>query len=322
MSRIAAARLSAFVLVAGVLAGVNAGPGAAAPPGSTSGAFAPIPIGADVLGAGGAGTVLERGAFAPFWNPANLALAPKNEVAVDYTNLFGLDLAHHTTVAVAWHRAPSRAVLGPDGGLHYIRSERQTGFGFQLGVTSVDFDPETYREVTPAFSFGTTLARGAALGLALRILSAASDFDGTSALGYSFDVGFTLDRYAPWSVAVATRNLLSSISWEDDSTDRLPAALTAGVAYRGLPGLTLATEATMSEDQSPVEVARFGAEWTPSFPIALRGGLAYRQDRGDDRYEPAFGAGTHLGGLFLDYARVGGSETLDASHRISLRFKF
>jgi len=294
---------------------------AAAPPGSTTGAFAPIPIGADILGAGGAGTVLERGAFAPFWNPANLALAPKSEVAVDYTNLYNLDIAHHTTVAVAWHRTSSRPVLGPDGGLSYAPSGRQTGFGIQLGVTSVDFDPETYREVTPALSFGTTLARGAAFGLALRILSAASDFDGTSAIGYGFDVGFTLDRYAPWSVAVATRNLLSSVSWEDDSTDRLPAALTAGVAYR-LSALTLAAEGTMSEDQSPIEVARFGAEWNASFPLALRGGLAFRQDRGDDRYEPAFGAGTHLGGLFLDYARVGGDEALDASHRISLRFRF
>jgi hypothetical protein len=297
------------------------GPAAAAPPGSTTGAFAPIPIGADVLGAGGTGTVLERGAFAPFWNPANLALVPKSEIAVDYTNLYGLDIAHHTTVAIAWHRSSSRPVIGSEGNLKYAPSGRQTGFGIQLGVTSVDFDPETYREVTPALAFGTTLARGAAFGLALRILSAASDFDGTSAIGYGFDVGFTLDRYAPWSLAVATRNLLSSVSWEDDSTDRLPAALTAGIAYR-LSALTLAAESTMSEDQSPIESARFGAEWSPRFPLALRGGLAIRQDRGDDRYEPAFGAGTHLGGLFLDYARVGGDETLDASHRISLRFRF
>jgi hypothetical protein len=297
------------------------GPAAAAPAGSTAGAFASIPIGADVLGAGGTGTVLERGAFAPFWNPANLALSPKSEVAVDYTNLYGLDIAHHTTVAIAWHRTSSRPVLGPEGNLKYAPSGRQTGFGIQLGVTSVDFDPETYREVTPALSFGTTLARGAAFGLALRILSAASDFDGTSAIGYGFDVGFTLDRYAPWSVAVATRNLLSSVSWEDDSTDRLPAALTAGIAYRR-SALTLAAEGTLSEDQSPIEAARFGAEWDASFPLTLRGGLAFRQDRGDDRYEPAFGAGTYLGGLLLDYARVGGDETLDASHRISLRFRF
>ena len=319
--RCACAAVRALLVVLAVLA-LGSGRAAAATPASTTGAFAPIPIGADVLGAGGVGTVLERGAFAPFWNPANLALAPKSEVAVDYTNLYGLDLAHHTTVAVAWHRSPSKPVLGPDGTLHYEQSDRHTGFGFQLGVTSVDFDPETYREVTPALSFGTTLARGAALGMALRILSAASDFDGASALGYGFDVGFTLDRYAPWSLAVATRNLLSSVSWEDDSTDRLPAALTAGIAYQGLPDFTLAAEATMSEDQFPVEVARFGAEWTPAFPLALRGGLAIRQDRGDDTYEPAFGAGTHLGALFLDYARVGGDETLDASHRISLRFRF
>jgi hypothetical protein len=294
----------------------------AAPPGSTSGAFAPIPIGADLLGSGGAGTVLERGAFATFWNPANLALARQHEVAIDYTNLFGLDIARHTAIAVAWHRAPARPVLD-QGELRYRPTGRQTGFGIELGVTSVDFDPETYREVTPAFAFGTTVARGTAVGASLRILSATSDFDATSAIGYTLDLGFTLDRYEPWSVGVATRHLLSGISWEDDATDRLPAAITGGVAYRGLhPGLVLAAEATMSEDQSPIEVARVGGEWTPSLPIALRAGLAYRQDRGEDRYEPAFGVGTHLGGLYLDYARVGDDDTLDPSHRISLRFRF
>jgi hypothetical protein len=306
---------------AGLIACALSSPAGAAPPGSTTGAFAPIPLGADVLGSGGAGTVLERGAFATFWNPANLALAAKHEVAVDYTNLFGLDIARHTAVAVTWHSSPQRPVLA-NGELRYESSDRRTGFGIELDVTSVDFDPETYSEVMPAFAFGTTVARGTAVGTSLKILRASSDFDATSAIGFTLDLGFALDRYAPWSVAVATRHLLSSVSWEDEASDRLPVALSGGVAYRGLAAFTLAAEGTISEDQSPIEVARFGAEWAPHLPIALRAGVAYRQDRGEDRVEPAFGAGTHLGGLYLDYARVGDEDTLDPSHRITLRFRF
>jgi hypothetical protein len=98
--------------------------------------------------------------------------------------------------------------------------------------------------------------------------------------------------------------------------------LTAGVAYRGFSAFTLVAEGTITEDQSPIEVARFGAEWAPHLPLAVRAGVAYRQDRGEDRVEPAFGAGTHLGGLYLDYARVGDDDTLAPSHRISLRFRF
>jgi hypothetical protein len=297
-----------------------AGRAGAASPGSTAGAFAPIPIGADIVGAGGAGTVLERGAFSPFWNPAGLALATKNEVAVDYTNLFGLDVARHTTVAFSWHRAPERPIMEADK-LHFVPSGRQLGFGVELGVTSVDFDPESYHELTPSFAFGTTVARGAALGMVLRILRANSDFDATSANGYQFDLGFALDRYQPLSFAVATRHLLSSISWENDATDALPAAVTAGIAYHHRASFTLAAEATASEDQSPVEVARVGGEWTPRFPIALRAGGAYHQDRGDERVEPAFGAGILAGGLHFDYAYVG-EGALDPTHRVSLRYRF
>ena len=92
------------------------------------------------------------------------------------------------------------------GQLHYEPTGRQTGFGIELDVTSVDFDPETYSEVMPAFAFGTTVARATAVGASLKILRASSDFDATSAIGFTLDLGFALDRYTPWSLAVATRH--------------------------------------------------------------------------------------------------------------------
>jgi hypothetical protein len=192
----------------------------------------------------------------------------------------------------------------------------------------VDLDPESYNEVVPAFSFATTAWGVLAAGATFRILSANSDFDNTGALGYAVDLGVASDlrsfsdRLASWSVGAAAKNLLSNISWDDDTSDRLPVLFTVGLAYHGLSGVALAAEATTSEDHFPIQVVRFGGEWIPRDPLLLRGGLAMHEDRGDDRYELTFCAGTHLGGLHLDYAYVGDNDLLDATNRVSVRFTF
>ena len=296
-------------------------PGAGADiPGATAGAFAPIDVGARVLGLGGAGVVAERGAFAPYWNPANLAFLPASEVAIDHADLFGLGIARHTELGLAWRRIPTRRVLR-DGRLVEEPRGGQLGFGFELGVTTVDLDPETYTELAPAFSVAGRLASGIGAGGTLRILRASSDLAGLSATGYALDLGLALDRGTAWSAGATAKNLVSTVSWSDDTSDHLPASLAVGAAYHGFPGLLLAAEATASEDHFPLERAHLGGEWRRD-PLALRAGLVLHQDRGEDRVEVTLGAGTRFRGLHLDYAYLGDNQTLDSTHRLSLRLAF
>lgn len=296
-------------------------PGAGADiPGATAGAFAPIDVGARVLGLGGAGVVAERGAFAGYWNPANLAFLPASEVAVDHTDLFGLGIARHTEVGLAWRRAPTRRVLR-DGRLAYEPRGGQLGFGFELGVTTVDLDPETYTELAPAFSLAGRLASGIGAGGTLRILRASSDLDDLSAIGYALDLGLALDHGTAWSAGATAKSLISTVSWSDHTSDRLPVTLAVGAAYRGFPRLLLAAEAAASEDHFPIERFHLGGEWTRD-PLVLRAGLVLHQDRGEDRTELSLGAGTRFRGLHLDYAYLGDNQTLDATQRLSLRLTF
>jgi hypothetical protein len=316
MRRLAAAAAGAVLLALAPGAGADI-------PGATAGAFAPIDVGARVLGLGGAGVVAERGAFAGYWNPANLAFLPASEVAVDHTDLFGLGIARHTEVGLAWRRVATRRAIR-DGRLVYEPRGGQLGFGYELGVTTVDLDPETYTELAPAFSIASRLSSGIGAGGTLRILRASSDLDDLSATGYALDLGLALDHGAAWSAGATARNLLSTVSWSDDTSDRLPLSLAVGAAHRGLgglPGLLLAAEATASEDHFPIERVNLGGEWIRD-PLALRAGLVLHQDRGEDRVELTLGAGTRFRGLHLDYAYLGDNQTLDSTQRLSLRLTF
>jgi hypothetical protein len=292
----------------------------AAIPGATAGAFARIDVGARVLGLGGVGVVAERGAFAIHWNAANLAYLEGNEVAIDYADLFGLGIARHTAVALAWRKIPTRRVLR-EGRLATEPSGGQLGFGLELALTTVDLEPETYTEFAPAFSFAGSPWSGLAAGTSIRLLRASSDLEDTSALGYALDFGVALDRFAPWTVGATAKNLLSTVSWSDETSDRLPVQVEAGLAYQGFPCLVLAASASASEDISPLERAHLGGEWQVD-PIALRGGITIHQDRGEDRVGLNLGAGARFRGLHLDYAFVGENNTLDPTQRVSFRLIF
>jgi len=298
----------------------SASPAPAAIPGATAGAFARIDVGARILGMGGVGVVTERGAFAGHWNAANLVHLEANELAVDYADLFGLGIARHTTVAVAWRRTATRRVLR-EGRLATVPRGGQLGFGLELALTTVDLEPETYTEFAPAFSFAGSPWSGLAAGSRIRLLRASSDLDDVSAFGYAIDLGLAVERFAPWRVGAQARNLLSTLAWSDDTSDHLPVAIEVGLAYEMLPCLLLAAAATASEDLSPIESARLGGEWNLD-PIALRAGITLHQDRGEDRFGMNLGAGARLRGLHLDYAFVGEDDTIDPSQRVSLRLIF
>jgi hypothetical protein len=315
------ARAAVLGLLVAVMLASPASLATAATPRATGGAFARIDVGARILGMGGVGVVAEQGAFASHWNAANLAYLADTEVAVDYTDLFGLGIARHAAVAVAWRRIPTRRILDDEGRVSTVPRGRQLGFGVDLALTTVDLEPETYTEFSPAFSFAGAPWNGVAAGGRIRILRASSDLDDVSSYGYALELGFAVERFTPWIAAAQFRNLISSVAWSDDTSDHLPVALDVGLGYEILPSLLLAASATTSEDFAPLERAHLGGEWDLD-PIALRAGITVHEDRGEDAFGLSLGAGARLRGLHLDYAFVGQDDTLDPTQRISLRLIF
>ncbi len=298
-----------------------AGPSGAGTLGAEAGAFAAIDVGARTISMGSAGTVVADGALASFWNPARLYEVDRLALAIDTANLYGLRLAQHTAVGLAWARRPSRHVVEDGLVVETPRGRGRLVWGAQLAVTRVDLEPEVYTEVSPGLSVAAAPWDGVATGATLRILLAGSDLENTSASGIAVDLGATWRLPYDLEAGAAVKNLLSSVAWSDDTSDTLPVDARLGVGYQGYPEWTVGAELALATDQG-VQGLRGGAEWRhPSGALALRGGVRQRLDRLDSPWQLTLGAGTGVGGLGADYA-FAGDQDLKNNHRFSLTYRF
>jgi hypothetical protein len=316
------------------LAALLATPAAAGTPGSEATAFADIEVGARPLGMGHVGAVFARSAWATYWNPANLFHIDDTEVAVDYADLFGLGIASHTTVAVAWRREPTRHVIRDKRVVEVPDEKGILGFGVSIAVTSFDLSAggptgdgddgaKSYSEVAPGFSMSGQPWHGIALGGSFRLLRVSSDLQDVSAIGYALDLGLIFERIDDLPVAFTARNLISTLSWSDQTSDQLPVDLTLGVGWNGIPGVEIGGEISGASDNFPVRQARLGGEWAlTSGLLALRAGLVWHEDRADDHTDATFGVGVGVAGVRADYAFVGQNDTLGDTHRLSLGLRF
>ena len=216
-----------------------------------AGAFARFGFGARAISMGGALTADVFGDASPYHNPA---LAPDvAEQALDASAAvmtFDRQLQHLQFVA------PLRPRAGVAGGVVHA------------GVSEIDgrdasgYHTEDYRTDEYAFfvAFGTRFSSKLSGGVGLRLYRA-NYFDGVRAptsLGLS--VGFTLRPSETLAFALAADDLLARYAWDTSEllgegarsvTDRFPARLRAGAAYRVFGG----RGAIVAEVETQVETA-------------------------------------------------------------------
>lgn len=278
-------------------------------------AFLRLGVNASAMAVGDAQTALSRDAFSVYWNPAGLAGASSNSVA----------LTHHIWVANTRHYTAAAR----------FRAGRRGGVGLFVTATDSELEqrsrPTTEPDGTFSVSgFTASAAYGRAVGpvragVAVKYLT--ERIFGYSSNGYAVDAGLQYDLGADFaSFGVALQNLGSMSELAEDATE-LPTMLRGGVAVSPV-------SVRADADGASVLDATFIAEVSHVLPdddtrvhlgtavdvlelVTLRAGYVTN----DDLRSLTFGGGLMLEGLQFDYAFLPFEEGFEGpGHVLSLLY--
>ncbi|TPW15137.1 MAG: hypothetical protein FD129_954, partial [bacterium] len=196
----------------------------------TTTSFADVEPGPRIMAMGGAGTALADDPTGAWWNPAELYFMRGTRGVVTYDDLYGAGLAQRSYLSVAWkkvHYEPkfvdNRMTLEKDLG-------RGSAWGISVSSIFLDLGEESYSELMPSISFAAGLGGGVGIGSSVSFLKASSGVEDVGSSGYSASLGAGINLPARAHVGFVARNLLSSVSPEGGSKEKLrgcrPAAST------------------------------------------------------------------------------------------------
>ncbi len=306
-------RLSAEVLVGGVMLALMAGTVSAGADdaGSTSGAMLRLGSGAVGPAMGDAYTAGARGVASLYYNPGGLGFTDRAEVEAMYQRLV-LDIGQ-----------------GQIGFVHPVNSQMTWGIGLSYldyGRTQRVTLSDVINSNIPSTSFsGTDLLLTGALGrqfhdnfsvgVAAKVFH--QEIDNLSATAVAADIGLSA-RFdnLPIRIGVAGRNLGTKLKFERTS-EELPALVRGGVAldlFNNRFTLNADLEKVRNQDMS----FGVGAEVRVIEILALRVGYDDRNDAGEGL---TAGLGIRVSDLSFDYAYVPYGD-LGQNHRASLTYRF
>ncbi|MDF1506114.1 PorV/PorQ family protein [Roseisolibacter sp. H3M3-2] len=329
---------SAAALLAALTLGPSAGVAVAgAQDANAAGAISLLlPLGARLVGVGGAGVAGQFGAESQLVNPAALGFATRREISL----LHGQDLsARRDLLSVV---IPQRR-LGTFAGSGYLVNLGEVpatdDFGNQIGTVYS-------RTVSLAASYASTFGRDVAVGLTYRLLQVRFDCSGTctnpnvptftdneGGTASMVDVGaqYDLRRHLPLALGLSLRNLGRRLQVRDsEQSDALPTQLAVGARYDVAAIARLDTNARLRVSADVVRglgaagadpAVHVGAEGTFRNTFMLRGGWV--QKRGDSG--PSVGFGYASRRIGFDVARQISGLSVDAGEPptfVALRYYF
>ncbi|MDD5657590.1 MAG: PorV/PorQ family protein [Elusimicrobia bacterium] len=279
-------RLAAPLLAAACLSAS----GSAFASGTEGASFLDIPVGGRAAALGGAYSALASDGLAPVWNPAGLARLGVPQLAA--THLLYVE-------SIAYEHGSLALPVGAGGvgaSVQYLHPKSMTqrdGDGSELGSFSSHFGAY-------GLSYGRGLTPRLSAGATGKLVEA--DIGGVSARAFAADLGALYRLSERFRLALVAANLGTRLSFID-AQDPLPQAYRAGLACGAGQRWNFAAEAAY--DRSNLLAGRFGAEWQPVAPLALRAG--YRTET--SRRVPGLtgltaGFGLSLLGQRFDYAWV------------------
>jgi len=266
--------------------------------GSTGAAFLQIPVGAGPAAMGSAYSALATDAYAPVWNPAGLGYVHQPEVAAQHLSY--LEAIHYEFLSLALPVKEGRSV---GFSAQYLGSGGIAGFDVQ-GLPQPSYSTE-YGAYSVAY--GQTIGSRLSLGLTGKFLQA--KISDVSALAFSEDFGGLYKVDDKTTLAAVLSNAPWPLPWphnklqflNDDSP--LPLAFRLGGSYQAERRLMLSGEIEIPKGEAPN--GRFGVEWKPLPPLALRAG--YRTTNANELGVIAHfsvGMGLTLWGQEFSYAWV------------------
>jgi hypothetical protein len=315
-----------------------AGAGAEAGSGKYAGEFLAIGVGGRALGMGGAAVALTGDVTAGFWNPAGLARLDYPQFVLMHNEQFG-SLLNHDYGAVALPFGPSVTLglsvirLGTDD----IAQTREAGLDdsgnltYDLNLFSrVDPNRVTYFNAAD-WAFLFTYARrvhpnltyGANVKLIRRLLGA------NSATGLGFDAGVWYAPTDELELGAALQDVTTTfLAWDTGETEFITPTLKVGGAYRiaalggtFIPALDCDIRFENRRTASMFHVGGVSGDFHAGLEYQFKSLVALRAGYSDVK-QITLGAGLRLPRLSIDYsfAKFGGDQGIDDSHRISLIF--
>jgi len=301
-------------LVIGAMAALSFAPAGAAEDAGVTSVFA-FGAGNRALAMGGAFCAVSDDASAPVWNPAGLALLPRNELQATQASLYGLDISEqYLSFAMPSWRWGTAAVgfrrFGADG--IERRSDRNVLLGDDLTDSQTEFK----------VSYGRALGDGWNVGGSVKMhrqsLAGYDDFGLGLDAGLLVQPGVVLNRDAPWAgrltAGLAVRNLVEPSLRLDQDNVPDPTALRVGVAWRQPYTFTSIGEGTvlaaldLDKTKGMGTNVHAGVEVVPHPMLALRFGVG----DGD------FTAGTGIRWRSYSFDYVLEDNDLDTVHRFGV----
>ncbi|MBV9080102.1 MAG: PorV/PorQ family protein [Elusimicrobia bacterium] len=274
--------------------------------GGQPGAFIDAAASARPLSMGGAFAAIANDASAPFWNVSGLAQLQRFDLLTSYAHL-----GEDASLAAGGLAIPTMRYGTFGINIVNLKSgsfQRRDAANADLG--NFDAGASAY-----LFSQGINLSPRVSAGGTVKAIR--ENIDNYSDTGYGADFGLMMRPHPLWQAGFFVQNLIQPRLRLKSDSEIYPRVLALGGRLDASRNFTLAADIDWVQQTSPE--LKFGAEWRPAQPIALRVGA-------NDR-ELTAGFGVSVGDASLDYgfgflqndqvrAELGGQQ------RISFRLAF
>lgn len=304
------------------------------------GAFTGSAQPARVAALGGAFTAVANDANASWWNPAGMALLDKKK-SFSFTyapSVLGLTIGEASDIIAGYSQGDAEG-YGAIG----------ASFSYKSLNTGSDYigDPEyKWQEYTALVSYALVLNRFMGLsnfkypkyaaGINVKYIGVSSDIplgaSKVSAAGFGADAAFMIAFRENLNIGIMARDVFTSVSWEEASTERVPYSLNAGIFYGLTNELMITGEVKAYEGQEGIPVVDEycgGAEYLLVFgkaaqvqSVSVRAGASVGS--AENVYTVSAGLGVNVENFMVDYAyRYYINSSLNTQgHRIGGTFFF
>ncbi|HTS00371.1 MAG TPA: PorV/PorQ family protein [Bacteroidota bacterium] len=303
-----------------------------------AGEFIALGVGARALGMGGAFAALANDVTAGYWNPAGLARIDYPEFILMHDAEFGgLVNNDYGAVAIPFGAQTTLALSVIRVGVDDIADTRNAGVDASGNLT---YDPAQFTRVDPSrvtyfnaadwavyFSYARRESPTFSYGASVKLIR--RDLAEYSAMGIGFDIGLWYSPLENLALGANIQDVTTTlVAWSTGRNELISPTVKLGSAcFLDAPGgrIAPALDADIRFENrrtaSEIHVGAVSVDMHGGLEYAFHDLVALRVGYSDVK-QLTLGAGVHFPKLNIDYsfARFGGADQLDNTHRISIMF--
>ena len=303
-----------------------------------AGEFIALGVGARALGMGGAFAAQANDVTAGYWNPAGLARIDYPQFILMHDAEFGgLVNNDYGAVAIPVGTETTLGLSVIRVGVDDIADTRNAGVDANGNLT---YDISQFTRVDPSrvtyfnaadwavyFSYARRESATFSYGASVKLIR--RDLAEYSAMGIGFDIGLWYSPMENFALGANVQDVTTTlVAWSTGRNELITPTVKLGSAcFLDAPGgrITPALDADIRfenrQSESEVHVGAVSIDMHGGLEYAFHDLVALRVGYSDVK-QLTLGAGVHFPKLNIDYsfARFGGADQLDNTHRISIMF--